>query len=96
MKTHMVIPMRDGWLRRRYMWYFRRKEVLDARERRSGECARCGKCCSLCIFHNPAAKACRIYKYRPEICRVFPLTHEDVENVPSCGFHFKKGQRGKR
>ncbi|MFH0862007.1 MAG: YkgJ family cysteine cluster protein [Candidatus Altiarchaeota archaeon] len=85
--------MRDGWLRRRYMWYFRRKEVLDARERRAGECVRCGKCCSLCLFHNKKGSSCRIYRFRPAICRNFPLTAEDLERVSTCGYTFKKGQK---
>jgi Fe-S-cluster containining protein len=82
--------MKEGWLRRRYMWYFRRKEVLKATKKRTGACIRCGKCCSYCIFHDPKGKACRIYRWRPDICRNFPLTPEDVRDAPTCGYGFNK------
>jgi len=34
-------------------------------------------------------KACRIYGLRPDICRMFPLTPEDVRDAPTCGFSFR-------
>jgi hypothetical protein len=81
--------MREGWFRRRWVWYFRRKEVLDAHKRREGGCARCGRCCRHCPFHDEKRGACRIYRMRPDVCRMFPLTPEDVKDIPTCGFRFK-------
>lgn len=81
--------MHDGWLRRRYLWYFRRQEVLNNRSRLKGGCARCGHCCGHCIFNDRKHGRCRIYKHRPDICRLFPLTADDIKNIPTCGFTFK-------
>ena len=82
--------MIDGWLRRRLMWYFRRRDVLDAHKRRDGSCRRCGACCIGCPGYNHNERSCRIYGMRPEICRRFPLTPEDIRHVSGCGFHFKE------
>jgi hypothetical protein len=81
--------MREGWLRRRYLWYLRRKEVMEARKKRDGQCVRCGSCCGHCIFHDPKNKRCRIYGLRPSICRMFPLNKQDVEDAKTCGFSFR-------
>jgi hypothetical protein len=81
--------MRQGWLRRRYLWYFRRNEVLSLQSKRQGRCIRCGKCCGHCLFHDGKRKACRIYWLRPAVCRMYPLTPEDLEHTPTCGFGFR-------
>ena len=81
--------MRQGWLRRRYMWYLKRHKVLELQAKRHGQCARCGRCCSYCIFHDGKRGACRISRHRPEVCRMFPLTPEDIEHITTCGFSFR-------
>ena len=81
--------MKEGWLRRRYMWYFRRRMVKKFEESREGSCVRCGACCSGCLFYNEKGRFCRVYRHRPDICRAFPLTPEDIENVPTCGHSFR-------
>jgi hypothetical protein len=81
--------MKEGWLHRRYLWYLRRQKVLEARSRRSGACARCGRCCQHCPFHNAKRGECRIYRLRPDICRMFPLVPEDIRHIKTCGYSFK-------
>lgn len=82
--------MWDGWIRRRIIWYFKKKEVIAWRAKRRGECARCGRCCSLCLAHDSKNKRCRIYRIRPSVCKAFPLTPEDVANIHTCGFYFER------
>ncbi|RQW80385.1 MAG: hypothetical protein EHM14_05000 [Methanothrix sp.] len=82
--------MRDGWLRRRLIWYFKRDVVNKWRAKRDGKCARCGKCCGSCIAHDLKNQRCRIYKLRPDICKAFPLTPEDILKLDNCGYEFKK------
>lgn len=84
--------MKDGWLRRRIVWYLKRREVFEAHKGREGSCARCGACCSGCPFHDDKARACKVYRMRPDICRMFPLTPHDIRNVKTCGFRFKKDE----
>jgi Fe-S-cluster containining protein len=57
---------------------------------RNGQCVRCGKCCGQCIFHEAKKKACLVYKFRPGVCRMYPLTPEDLEQMPTCWFYFKE------
>jgi hypothetical protein len=82
--------MLDGWIRRRIVWYLKNKQVLAWQAKRYGECARCGKCCELCLAHDAKNKRCRIYGIRPSICKAFPLTPEDLNKISTCGFYFKK------
>jgi len=82
--------MRDGWIRRRVVWYLMKKQVLEWQAKRSGECVRCGRCCGHCPAHDSENKRCRIYSIRPEICKAFPLTPDDLKNIRTCGFYFEK------
>ncbi len=68
----------------------KKKEVMAWRAKRRGECARCGRCCSLCLAHDSKNKRCRIYRIRPSVCKAFPLTPEDVANIHTCGFYFER------
>jgi hypothetical protein len=81
--------MMEGWLRRRFLWYFRKDVITRAQGKKDGECARCGACCIGCVFYKRQNSHCRIYARRPATCKVFPLTHEDIKNVPTCGYYFK-------
>jgi len=81
--------MKNGWCRRRYYWYFRRHRVEEHKEIREGTCKRCGTCCGHCPFYSRKKKKCYVYKLRPDICKVFPLTPEDLEKIPHCGYKFK-------
>ncbi len=81
--------MWDGWLRRRVLWYLRRNYVKGMADKRTGSCVRCGRCCSGCPAHDSKNMRCRIYAQRPSICRVFPLTPEDNERIPTCGYRFR-------
>ncbi|MFH1054827.1 MAG: YkgJ family cysteine cluster protein [Candidatus Altiarchaeota archaeon] len=82
--------MIDGWLRRRIVWYLRRHKVRETHSRREGRCVRCGACCNACPFYASKKGYCRVYKHRPNICRAFPLTPEDVRDARTCGFTFRK------
>jgi hypothetical protein len=82
--------MRHGWLQRRYLWYFKRQKVLELQSKRSGKCVRCGDCCGHCMFNDRKRGVCRIYAHRPAVCRMYPLTPEDLNHTPECGFSFKE------
>ncbi|NYT02942.1 MAG: hypothetical protein GKC10_09345 [Methanosarcinales archaeon] len=82
--------MIDGWIRRRVAWYLRREEVSAWQSMREGKCNRCGKCCRGCPAHDASGNRCRIYAHRPDICREFPLTPEDIQHIKNCGYKFNK------
>ena len=87
---YQVLLMRDGWIRRRVIWYLKRDQVTEWRAKRSGECARCGKCCKGCLALDAKGKRCKIYGRRPAICKAFPLTPDDIKRVHTCGYRFQK------
>jgi Fe-S-cluster containining protein len=64
-------------------------------EKRSGECANCGACCSLparCPFlrYNEAGGSfCSIHSYRPMNCRKYPRTQEEFITEDTCGYRFE-------
>jgi len=82
--------MLDGWIRRRIIWYLNKEKAIEWQAKRSGGCVGCGKCCGHCPALDTKSKRCRIYPIRPAICKAFPLTPEDLKNLRTCGFHFKK------
>ena len=63
---------------------------------RKGECNQCGECCKFAfecpmLFKMKGKYACRIYRVRPTVCRLFPLTHHDVLTVESkCDYYWHK------
>jgi hypothetical protein len=82
--------MLSGWVRRRFIWYLKRDLVMIWKVKRKGECRNCGRCCTSCFMHDAKGKCCKIYGYRPAICRAFPLTPEDLKGIRSCGFMFEE------
>lgn len=63
--------------------------------KRQGKCNNCGACCKLptaCAFLKVSADGscfCRIYKWRPPSCRVYPRTDEEFITKDICGYKFK-------
>ena len=65
----------------------------------SGQCEHCSTSCKLlfqCPHWDDSSSRCSVYEDRPNICRTFPITPQDIEdrNLVSpetrCGFTFKK------
>jgi hypothetical protein len=89
--THLI-----GKFRRIYLVYLRREYVKRQLGLRKGECHQCGRCCSF-LFICPMLtnkRLCLIYKYRSEICKVFPIDQRDINEVAlwggTCGYRFEK------
>ena len=86
-----------GKLRRFYLLRFRMGYVKKQLTSRKGECHQCGRCCAF-VFTCPMLtrqRLCRIYrKYRPQVCRLFPLDQRDIAEVAIfgniCGYRFEK------
>lgn len=83
-----------GQARRQVLCRLRPAYVAELRERRRGQCRRCGSCCDL-TFHCPYLTGegpCRIYDDRPVTCRDFPIDALDLRltRVP-CGHWFDEG-----
>lgn len=72
---------------------------------RKGQCNRCGQCCIGKTYSEPRidcpnlefkeGKAfCKIYEDRPESCRDFPTSAEELTGfsipIKNCGFYFEK------
>ena len=70
--------------------------VLPVDRSRSGQCTRCGACCTFfvrCPFlrfedGKPNTARCAAYRLRPPQCRKYPRTKEEQIHLP-CGFEFK-------
>jgi hypothetical protein len=106
----MRVSWLHGWgkVRRFCLAALRPGQVKMSKERRRGECIRCGACCRL-IFKCPAlyylddgTAACRYHQLRPMNCRVFPIDERDIADrdmvMPErpCGFHFVPGREAGR
>ena len=84
-----ISKMRRFWLVKAHWEY-----VEAQRELRTGECARCGRCCAV-FFRCPflSGNTCVIYGKRFHQCRAFPIDARDTELIRrmggKCGFEFR-------
>ena len=88
------------WGKMRRMFYCLIPSVarsLHEKHKVSGGCSQCGTSCKL-LFQCPAyddnTGNCQAYKYRPLVCRLYPITPADIRdrdlanpNEP-CGYQF--------
>ncbi len=64
-------------------------------KKRQGKCNNCGACCRLpapCAFLKISADGrcfCRVYRFRPPSCRVYPRTEEELITKDTCGYKFE-------
>jgi Fe-S-cluster containining protein len=85
-----------GRLRRIKLFIFNYNSIKKSLSLRKGECNQCGECCKflfVCpmLYKRNSKYACRIYKIRPPICRLFPLTYHDISGLKSkCDFYWNK------
>ena len=58
-----------------------------------GACLSCGKCCEFvgCSYLDKETKKCKIYKYRPIVCRTYPQKRRDIREVGCKGFKCLRG-----
>jgi hypothetical protein len=91
--TH-VKRQASGKVRRFLQVQFRPQQVEALLTRRQGECDRCGDCCKIlfrCPFLTHDANGdslCRIYQYRFEQCRHYPIQPRDLAEVTRCSYTF--------
>ncbi len=57
---------------------------------RHGECNRCGKCCLGCPDYIEKYSQCKIYETRPDFCKEFPWSPEQIQNIPECSYTFEE------
>lgn len=87
-----------GMVRRFYLTHFHQDYVETQKERRLGECARCGTCCKI-VFDCPYLEEdneCTVYEERALQCRAFPIDERDIEEVPECEYHFPPEDKPER
>jgi uncharacterized cysteine cluster protein YcgN (CxxCxxCC family) len=83
-----------GKIRRFLQVQFRKQQVDAFVAQRQGACNRCGACCKIlfrCPFLTEDAEGnakCRIYAYRFEQCRYYPIQPRDMQEVQSCSYTF--------
>ena len=93
-----------GKIRRFYYHKFNRSYVIKAKEKRHGECARCGTCCKLlfkCPFldETQTPSMCKVHNTRPFNCRIFPVDRADiadknlVDSTKRCGYYFESEKK---
>ncbi|HNV70215.1 MAG TPA: YkgJ family cysteine cluster protein [Candidatus Ozemobacteraceae bacterium] len=82
-------------LKRRYMMLFKKEEVAETLKLRRGECLSCGECCRSSfpcpfLFERDGLELCRIHADKPEPCRLYPFSPEDVfpHTEGKCGYYF--------
>lgn len=90
----LVQKLVEGWgkVRRFFLIRFRPAYVARWRQRRRGECARCGGCCSIMFKcpHLKDANVCTVYEHRYRQCGYFPIDPRDLHYLhPQCGFWFQ-------
>lgn len=56
---------------------------------RHGECNGCGKCCLGCSHYTEEYPHCKIYEARPELCREWPWSPEQIKDIPECTYSFE-------
>lgn len=63
-----------------------------------GRCRSCGSSCNLlfqCPQWDPVSRLCKIYEQRPLVCKLFPITPSDLQDLATqngnrdCGYGFK-------
>ncbi len=95
-----------GKVRRQVQHRLRPAAVEDCLAKRLGECKRCSACCRLpfrCPWliedENGDDSRCRWYDLRPTVCRLFPITPQDIEDrnriMPHspCGYSFAERRK---
>lgn len=90
--------MLRGKLRRFWLVHFRRRTVEGVLlPRRKSTCARTGACCQFgfgCPAYDAPHQVCTIHPYKPLVCKLFPITGEDlkdrdfVDRNTKCGYSF--------
>lgn len=93
-----------GRIRRFSLVTFRPGYVRKSLERREGQCHRTGACCNLlvtCPLYTPRPlPTCRINRYKPKVCRTFPIDERDLRDRDivspdhPCGFSFRPAEGG--
>lgn len=87
-----------GKIRRWWFVYFRRNyvETVLLPRRREG-CQRTGACCEIgfgCPAFDAKGRLCKIHPYKPLVCKLYPLTEEDLKErdliypAKKCGYSF--------
>lgn len=69
-------------------------QSLHQKHKVSGGCAQCGTSCKL-LFTCPAldlkTNNCMVYDKRPTVCRVYPITPQDIHDRDIVAAHLKCG-----
>lgn len=101
-KVRAKVAQGMGKLRRFALARLNEGYVARMRQRRQGECHRCGLCCKL-LFECPFLKTfpdgksrCRIHGRKPDNCTFFPIDERDLferdmlgAEIP-CGYRFRQ------
>jgi hypothetical protein len=96
----LITRQARGKVRRFLQVQFRKDQVDGFIAHRQGECNRCGDCCKIlfrCPFLTKDTEGnamCRIYAYRFEQCRYYPIQPHDMHEVPSCSYTFAQRAEG--
>ncbi|MEK7791169.1 MAG: YkgJ family cysteine cluster protein [Deltaproteobacteria bacterium] len=96
--TRLNRRLMRGKIRRWWLICFRRKYVEDVLlPKRKAGCQMTGACCELgfgCPAFDAKNRLCKIHPYKPLVCKLFPLTEEDIVDrnlvypVKRCGYSF--------
>lgn len=87
-----------GKIRRWWLVYFRRDYVETVLlPRRKEGCQRTGACCEMgfgCPAFDAERRICQIHPHKPLVCKLYPLTEEDLKERDliypgkKCGYSF--------
>lgn len=98
--TRLNRRLMRGKIRRWWFINFRRKYVEDVLlPKRGNGCQMTGACCELgfgCPAFDAKRRLCKIHPYKPLVCKLFPLTEEDIVDrnlvypTKRCGYSFSE------
>ncbi len=83
------------YVRRLYLWHFRRDYIYKSIAERKGECRSCGCCvdrATSCKHYDKVRKLCGIWNGIPLFCKLYPIDEKDKKEFSKkyCGYYWGK------
>lgn len=68
--------------------------LYNSLEKRKGECKKCGRCESRCIYYDRDKHLCEVYNNRPDWCyKDFPIDKIELKSLglyEKCGYYWEE------
>lgn len=82
--------------RRRFYYFFNKREIYTSLKKRQGNCLRCGRCCHASFkcqyleYDENGLSLCKVYDRKPLMCSLYPYNENDYfyHLKSSCGYRY--------